>query len=891
MDIVEELRKDRENGAKRLVDEYKTGLLSLARRFCHDPGDAEELVNRTFAAVIEGIDGFLEQSSFFTWMCQILVNLNANDNRRKSNDNIVYPGELPDVADEASDDGVYQALDAAFLRDAIDTLPKDIRKTLMMHYFMDFSVKDIARLLAIPVGTAKWRLLYARQMLAVKLCSAVKKPAGKTLLLVLLLCGLTAIGAAIGSALGWGSADNTASEPPMSQQTAGEPPAPRQETLDTLEGQESQAPQAPGIIPSLGEQMMNTTTTTRAAAMLVAATLASGAYATDGIVVTGSAQTDGLLSSLSLSFPASESLTRLLLAWGAADRGTSLGNWEPVDWLADVEAGATSCDCPVSTLHSGLPFVRVFRIVPDDSATELESVTATGTQYVKTGFTPTSRTAVRCDFELVEFTSSALFGARTGAGQNSFCFLTIVPSGNAGHGWRFDYGNQIKNSAVDPVAGKRYLAEADYQGLKIDGTLLQYATLGSLGTVTPGCVMALFGMNTAGGVGSLSKATIYSFKAWSDTDDKTGSLAADLVPCRKNGVVSFYDRVTRTFESNVSGTLVGGAEKAHGTFGTPVDSSEAFNPYGTDRTMTVVQFYRDHRLPTIKLTLTTGYADCALVAVHDSVDHGGSIADWPTESTALIEVPAADTSMTVSIPWRIEDDEDRFFRFFLVARSGATTYDRQFEGIRATGTQYVLTDFVPTQTANVMVDFKFDSIADAQAIFGARGTGNTSAFAVWHTLNYGYRFDYANWNDNSNVIADKERYHVINTYSSGLELDGERIKSVPASAKINFTAPCKMAVFGLNTAGTVGAFAKGVCRYVKAWRVAAQDNTRVLDLLPAMKNAEVGFYNKCDGTFYGNKGTGAFEAVNEVVNAAAQILSDSGTLGIPPPGAFIMLVR
>lgn len=86
-------------------------------------------------------------------------------------------------------------------------------------------------------------------------------------------------------------------------------------------------------------------------------------------------------------------------------------------------------------------------------------------------------------------------------------------------------------------------------------------------------------------------------------------------------------------------------------------------------------------------------------------------------------------------------------------------------------------------------------------------------------------------------------------------------------------------------------FAKGVCRYVKAWRVMSQENTRVLDLLPAMKNGEVGFYNKCDGTFFGNSGTGAFEAVNEVVNTTARVLSDSGPLGVPPPIGFVLIAR
>ena len=196
-DLIEELKQNRELGAKRLVGEYRAGLLVLAQRLCNDAGDAEELVNRTFAAAIDGIDGFLAQSSFFTWLCQILVNLNANDTRRKSSTNEIYPGELPDVADETAKDEVYRALDARALRDAIETLPADIRKTLMMHYFMDLTVKDVARLLAIPVSTVKWRLFYARQILAVKLGAAARKPGVKSLLLALALCGLTALGAAV----------------------------------------------------------------------------------------------------------------------------------------------------------------------------------------------------------------------------------------------------------------------------------------------------------------------------------------------------------------------------------------------------------------------------------------------------------------------------------------------------------------------------------------------------------------------------------------------------------------------------------------------------------------------------------------------------------------------
>ncbi len=58
-----------------------------------------------------------------------------------------------------------------------------------------------------------------------------------------------------------------------------------------------------------------------------------------------------------------------------------------------------------------------------------------------------------------------------------------------------------------------------------------------------------------------------------------------------------------------------------------------------------------------------------------------------------------------------------------------------------------------------------------------------------------------------------------------------------------------------------------------------------------MKNGEVGFYNKCDGKFFGNFGTGAFEAVGEVVNMTVQILADSGLRTTPPPGGLQIFVR
>ena len=283
MTIVEELRTNRESGAKRLESEYKTGLMTLARRFCADVGDAEELVNRTFAAVVEGIDDYLEQSAFFAWMCQIMTNLHSLDVRRKSNGDIIYPGTVPDMADECAHEAIYRNLDAAIVRDAIGLLPADQREMLLLHYFMDMPAPKIAKFLTIPVGTVNSRLHYARKALAAKLGAKAEKMAKnagvKAVMLALLLCGLAAVGAGIAAAVSGG-----ASAPPAAD--SADPP-------DQLDSSDPSHPSNPSDQPDpsgmtgwagltgrtgnpvfSGDQNMNTSKTITRTAAIAAASMA-----------------------------------------------------------------------------------------------------------------------------------------------------------------------------------------------------------------------------------------------------------------------------------------------------------------------------------------------------------------------------------------------------------------------------------------------------------------------------------------------------------------------------------------------------------------------------------------------------------------------------------------
>ena len=75
-----------------------------------------------------------------------------------------------DLSDRASShlSGTTQAHDP-WLRDLVERLPERQRQALLLHYYADIPVEEMARLLHVPVGTVKRRLHDGRNRLALDL--------------------------------------------------------------------------------------------------------------------------------------------------------------------------------------------------------------------------------------------------------------------------------------------------------------------------------------------------------------------------------------------------------------------------------------------------------------------------------------------------------------------------------------------------------------------------------------------------------------------------------------------------------------------------------------------------------------------------------------------------
>ena len=106
-DLVERLRSGDEGAFEYLLETYSGSLYRLARSLGASPPSAEEIVQETWLAVIEGIDRFEGRSTLKTWIFAIL----ANQARRRAK----LDRRMPPMSAIFSEDAIQEVIEAQLI--------------------------------------------------------------------------------------------------------------------------------------------------------------------------------------------------------------------------------------------------------------------------------------------------------------------------------------------------------------------------------------------------------------------------------------------------------------------------------------------------------------------------------------------------------------------------------------------------------------------------------------------------------------------------------------------------------------------------------------------------------------------------------------------------------
>jgi len=143
--------------------------------------DAADLTQDVFVRVYNSLNRLKSEEAFFAWVRTVAINICRDHFRKKARrikacslDEKVSldDGEVEKEVEDSSGDPA-RLLERQDLQEAvqrtIDSLSEEHRTLVVLHHIEGMDLKDIARELGIPVGTAKSRLARARDELKRKL--------------------------------------------------------------------------------------------------------------------------------------------------------------------------------------------------------------------------------------------------------------------------------------------------------------------------------------------------------------------------------------------------------------------------------------------------------------------------------------------------------------------------------------------------------------------------------------------------------------------------------------------------------------------------------------------------------------------------------------------------
>ncbi len=169
-----------------LAGERKRDLYNAAMRMTRSREDAEDLAQETLAKAYAAFRQFRPGTNFKAWVYRVLVNTYINNYRRqrrappmRSWEEMAVDGDADYAREDPSrlnspEEAVLARLPDEEVQPALEALPDEFRIAVILSDVDDFSYKEIADTLDIPLGTVRSRIFRGRRLLRKRLLNYAK---------------------------------------------------------------------------------------------------------------------------------------------------------------------------------------------------------------------------------------------------------------------------------------------------------------------------------------------------------------------------------------------------------------------------------------------------------------------------------------------------------------------------------------------------------------------------------------------------------------------------------------------------------------------------------------------------------------------------------------------
>lgn len=150
---------------EQLIEQYGEYLYHLSYLYVKDAQLAEEITQDVLWKYEKSKEQYRAEASVKTYVTRILINC-CHDELRKQKRRKLFSWLLPTSRSEVSAEAKYlQGELYQTLKEQVLALPVHYREVIVLFYYEEFTVEEIAKLLALSENTIRTRIRRARELL------------------------------------------------------------------------------------------------------------------------------------------------------------------------------------------------------------------------------------------------------------------------------------------------------------------------------------------------------------------------------------------------------------------------------------------------------------------------------------------------------------------------------------------------------------------------------------------------------------------------------------------------------------------------------------------------------------------------------------------------------
>ena len=178
-ELAEKAKQGSKTAFEKLYKEFYQKLYYFVKQNVSAPDAAEDITAETFCSAMEHISELHSNESFVGWLYCIAYHKCADYNKKTAADRICIDGaaELAALSEPVflPDDYAVNTQTKQQLQAVIDSLPPDMRSVIILYYYDDLSLAELAKVIGTNKNNAAQKLHTARK----KLRSKIEKLIGK----------------------------------------------------------------------------------------------------------------------------------------------------------------------------------------------------------------------------------------------------------------------------------------------------------------------------------------------------------------------------------------------------------------------------------------------------------------------------------------------------------------------------------------------------------------------------------------------------------------------------------------------------------------------------------------------------------------------------------------